>query len=132
MIFLTAMKLQFFLNISRQPRDAPHASLYESGAPGPLISPTFHRPAVQIAVHSPYFLPSPYLDGTSFLGGRNYQLRISLVKMYCLSSVTVIYTSFKLFCYLSSPQNFVICISLKNYVIISFINFIKIIINTCM
>ena len=74
------MKLNFFVNITRQPANAKHASMFESGAPGPLMNPP-NDGSVQLAVHSPYFLPSPYLDGYSFLGGRNYELRITLVNI---------------------------------------------------
>lgn len=52
---------------------------------GKWLTPLFNPPcdpAAQIAVHSPYFLPSPYLAGTSFLGGRAYELRIKLVNIH--------------------------------------------------
>ena len=74
------MKLHFFLNISQRAKDtAEDAEEYDEGFPGPLINPP-SKPTVQIAVHSPYFLPSPYLEGTSFIGGRDYEMRIRLVK----------------------------------------------------
>lgn len=66
------MKFTLFLNRSRRAMDKN----------GEWLPPIFNPPcdaATQIAVHSPYFLPSPYIAGTSFLGGRAYELRIKLV-----------------------------------------------------
>ncbi|KAG8177215.1 hypothetical protein JTE90_022089 [Oedothorax gibbosus] len=43
-------------------------------------------PYVQIAVHSPYFLPSPYLEGFSYKGGKVYQMRITMDEKHLLPS----------------------------------------------
>ncbi|GFU57749.1 uncharacterized protein TNCV_3638991 [Trichonephila clavipes] len=65
------MRLHFFLNASL--RSAPGED--EIFRPKHNIPST---PAVQIAVHSPYYLPSPYLDGANYLGGRAYEIRLTM------------------------------------------------------
>ncbi|GFR21368.1 uncharacterized protein TNCT_433481 [Trichonephila clavata] len=64
------MKLHFYLNASR--RAGPHP---RTGEWDPLFN-TPTTPSLQIAIHSPYFLPSPYNDGSTFTGGRSYELRV--------------------------------------------------------
>ncbi|XP_054718986.1 uncharacterized protein LOC129228332 [Uloborus diversus] len=52
-----------------------------------VILPRFNpptNPAVQMAVHSPYFLPSPYLEGTTYQGGRAYELRLNMEESHLL------------------------------------------------
>ncbi|GFR05188.1 uncharacterized protein TNCT_564361 [Trichonephila clavata] len=65
------MRLHFFLNASL--RSAPGED--DVFRPKHNIPST---PAVQIAVHSPYYLPSPYLDGANYLGGRAYEIRLTM------------------------------------------------------
>ncbi|GFQ85749.1 uncharacterized protein TNCT_358872 [Trichonephila clavata] len=63
------MRLHFFLN----------ASLRSAPGEDDIFRPKHNipsTPAVQIAVHSPYYLPSPYLDGANYLGGRSYEIRL--------------------------------------------------------
>ncbi|XP_054718982.1 uncharacterized protein LOC129228330 [Uloborus diversus] len=69
------MKLHFFMNQSvKYKKDGtmkPEYSLPSS-------------PSIQIAVHSPYFLPSPYLEGSNYLGGRAYELRLTMSETHLL------------------------------------------------
>ncbi|GFS31794.1 uncharacterized protein TNIN_266431 [Trichonephila inaurata madagascariensis] len=71
------MRLHFFLNASL--RSAPGED--EIFRPKHNIPST---PAVQIAVHSPYYLPSPYLDGANYLGGRAYEIRLTMSEKHLL------------------------------------------------
>ncbi|GIY40360.1 uncharacterized protein CDAR_480021 [Caerostris darwini] len=71
------MRLHFFLNASGRANP---------GADG-MFRPSRNlpsSPAIQIAVHSPYFLPSPYLDGTNFLAGRAYEMRLTMYEKHLL------------------------------------------------
>ncbi|GFT62719.1 uncharacterized protein NPIL_577491 [Nephila pilipes] len=43
-------------------------------------------PSVQIAIHNPYFLPSPYLEGSMFQGGKSYHLRVMMEETHLLQS----------------------------------------------
>ncbi|GFU95254.1 HTH_Tnp_Tc3_2 domain-containing protein [Trichonephila clavipes] len=64
------MRFHFYLNASR--RSGPNPTTGE-------WIPAFNTPttpSLQIAIHSPYFLPSPYNDGSTFSGGRSYELRV--------------------------------------------------------
>ncbi|XP_054719009.1 uncharacterized protein LOC129228356 [Uloborus diversus] len=71
------LKFLFNLNATRRPENTydfkPRFNL-------PLI------PSVQIAVHSPYFLPSPYSDGVNYPTGRAYTLRITMEENHLLPS----------------------------------------------
>ncbi|GFQ85750.1 uncharacterized protein TNCT_358871 [Trichonephila clavata] len=71
------MRLHFFLN----------ASLRSAPGEDDIFRPKHNipsTPAVQIAVHSPYYLPSPYLDGANYLGGRSYEIRLSMSEKHLL------------------------------------------------
>ncbi|XP_054718974.1 uncharacterized protein LOC129228323 [Uloborus diversus] len=70
------MKLNFFLNVSLRVETR-----------NPVLKPSHNIPSspnVQIAVHSPYFLPSPYLEGKNFLGGSAYEVRVTLDERHLL------------------------------------------------
>ncbi|GBM79799.1 hypothetical protein AVEN_29261-1 [Araneus ventricosus] len=45
-------------------------------------------PSVQIAFHTPHFLPSPYAIGSNYQGGKAYELRLLMVRFsqYCLEN----------------------------------------------
>ncbi|GFY56006.1 uncharacterized protein TNIN_417871 [Trichonephila inaurata madagascariensis] len=74
------MRFHFYLNASRR------------GGPNPTTGewiPAFNTPttpSLQIAIHSPYFLPSPYNDGSTFSGGRSYELRVLMEETHLLQS----------------------------------------------
>ena len=64
------MHFHFVLNSTLRSDDTPKPKYNSPG-----------NPSVQIAIHSPYFLPSPFLDGMSYIGGRAYELRLKMVKL---------------------------------------------------
>ncbi|CAL1283103.1 unnamed protein product, partial [Larinioides sclopetarius] len=43
-------------------------------------------PSVQIAIHTPYFLPSPYDSGNNYQGGKAYELRLLMDETHLLPS----------------------------------------------
>ncbi|GFT65772.1 uncharacterized protein NPIL_106832 [Nephila pilipes] len=71
------MRLHFFLNASLRP-GPEEDGIYR---PSRNIPST---PSIQIAVHSPYYLPSPYLEGSNFLGGRAYEMRLTMSEKFLL------------------------------------------------
>lgn len=69
------MKLHFFLNASNRHDKDPSDDKFR---------PMFNlpsTPAVQVALHSPYHLPSPYIEGKNFLVGRDYEIRLTMVNI---------------------------------------------------
>ncbi|XP_054723611.1 uncharacterized protein LOC129233661, partial [Uloborus diversus] len=53
------------------------------------LKPLYNYPtsgSVQMAVHSPYFLPTPYIEGMNYLGGTSYTLRINMEETRLLPS----------------------------------------------
>ncbi|KAG8176436.1 hypothetical protein JTE90_026654 [Oedothorax gibbosus] len=75
------MKFDFNLNASR--RAQPYEG-FGGNWTGMYNLPT--SPFVQIAVHSPYFLPSPFLEGSTYKGGRSYEMRITMNEKHLLPS----------------------------------------------
>ncbi|XP_035222202.1 degenerin-like protein asic-1 [Stegodyphus dumicola] len=68
------MKFSIFLNASRN-NDTD------------IIDPQYFlptNPSIQMAVHSPYFLPSPYIQGSNYLAGQAYELTITMNERHLL------------------------------------------------
>ncbi|GFU95325.1 uncharacterized protein TNCV_4309241 [Trichonephila clavipes] len=74
------MRFHFYLNASRRSGLKPTTDEWIPS----FIPPT--TPSLQIAIHSPYFLPSPYNDGSTFLGGRSYELKVQMEETHRLPS----------------------------------------------
>ncbi|GFT76390.1 integrase catalytic domain-containing protein [Nephila pilipes] len=60
----------------------------------PLFNP-LSSPAVQMAIHSPYIVASPFVSGVGFLGGRDYKVKIKATfsraksRVFPLKQVTI-------------------------------------------
>ncbi|GIY71229.1 uncharacterized protein CDAR_540691 [Caerostris darwini] len=76
------MKFHFNLNATKRSSEitvAGHTAWF------PKFSlPT--TPSVQIGVHTPYFLPSPYVMGSGYQGGKAYELRVLMEETHLLPS----------------------------------------------
>nr|QZK27840.1 amiloride-sensitive cation channel [Cupiennius salei] len=74
------MHFHFVLNSTQRedPEDPDEDSMPAYNLPS--------NPSVQIAVHSPYTLPSPYEDGMSYIGGKAYELRLKMNERHLLPS----------------------------------------------
>ncbi|GBN82921.1 hypothetical protein AVEN_125327-1 [Araneus ventricosus] len=78
------MTLEFDLKASG--RDEPITIEHVTGYFPKRNLPT--SPSVQIAFHTPYFLPSPFAIGSNYQGGKAYELRLQMVRFaqYCLGN----------------------------------------------
>ncbi|GBM44496.1 hypothetical protein AVEN_15020-1 [Araneus ventricosus] len=72
------VKLHFFLNASRRAFPDPSDGLFHPKYNLPST------PAIQLALHSPYHLRSPYLEGNNFLVGRSYEIRLTMSEKHLL------------------------------------------------
>ncbi|XP_055932993.1 uncharacterized protein LOC129963015 [Argiope bruennichi] len=76
------MILEF--NVNASGRDEPITLENVTGYIPKRNIPT--SPSVQIAVHTPYFLPSPYTLGNNYQGGKAYELRLLMEETHLLPS----------------------------------------------
>ncbi|XP_071036403.1 uncharacterized protein [Parasteatoda tepidariorum] len=78
----TIIHLHFQINTTQRPTPAQmdeNKSL--------LYQPKFNLPdssSIQLAMHSPYFLPSPYTVGDNYIGGKAYDMRVILKEKHLL------------------------------------------------
>ncbi|GFS80952.1 uncharacterized protein NPIL_62591 [Nephila pilipes] len=72
------MRFHFYLNYSRRDKPANDTGIWK-----PLFNAATN-PVLQIAIHTPYFLPSPYLEGSMFEGGRSYEVRVTMEETHLL------------------------------------------------
>ncbi|GBL94223.1 hypothetical protein AVEN_163537-1 [Araneus ventricosus] len=72
------VKLHFFLNASNREFPDPSDGMFRPKYNLPS------SPAIQLALHSPYHLPSPYLEGNNFLVGRSYEIRLTMSEKHLL------------------------------------------------
>ncbi|GBN31772.1 hypothetical protein AVEN_169556-1, partial [Araneus ventricosus] len=76
------MTLEFDLKASG--RDEPITMENVTGYIPKRNLPT--SPSVQIAIHTPYFLPSPFAIGSNYQGGKAYELRLLMEETHLLPS----------------------------------------------
>ncbi|GFU48832.1 uncharacterized protein NPIL_280331, partial [Nephila pilipes] len=74
------MQIEFFIDTTYT---GDNASLDEVKS---LQFNSLSSSAVQMAIHSPYFVTSPFKSGTGFLGGRDYKVKIKADEKHLLPS----------------------------------------------
>nr|XP_042895837.1 uncharacterized protein LOC107445370 [Parasteatoda tepidariorum] len=77
----TVMHLHFQLNTTQRPEPIPKEKEPPKYEPKHNLPDS---PSIQMGVHSPYFLPSPFLDGYNYIGGRAYDIRVSMREKHLL------------------------------------------------
>nr|XP_042911174.1 uncharacterized protein LOC107447721 isoform X1 [Parasteatoda tepidariorum] len=75
------MHLHFKTNTTQRPN--PIEKINQSYIPTYNLPDT---PSIQLSVHSPFFLPSPHNGGYNYLGGRSYDLSVSMKVKHLLPS----------------------------------------------
>nr|XP_042911175.1 uncharacterized protein LOC107447721 isoform X2 [Parasteatoda tepidariorum] len=98
------MHLHFKTNTTQRPN--PIEKINQSYIPTYNLPDT---PSIQLSVHSPFFLPSPHNGGYNYLGGRSYDLSVSMaVIQECMMNISLISQG----CvpkHIKYPHNFKIC-----------------------